>query len=99
MIFVGETPGGRSGPVLGGACGRRLSALAGVPEAELRRTCAFVNLLPDRPPLQRSGGRAGKGRTFDADRGKVAAAVALRRFLRRFRAIPETIRREGKRHA
>lgn len=75
VIFVGEAPSSRPGPPLGGAIGRRLAELAGVPEAELRERCEMVNLLPVCPPLQGSGCCRGKGRTFPARKAEVTAAV------------------------
>lgn len=76
VIFVGEAPSSRPGPPLGGAAGRRLALLAGLPEAELRRRCEFVNLLDRCPPLQANG----KGRTFDSSAAQ-AAARSLERAL------------------
>ena len=74
VIIVGEAPSSRPGPVLGGAAGKRLAELAGVPEADLRARCALVNLLPVCPPLRPSG----KGRTFDADAAGRAALLLYR---------------------
>lgn len=69
VTIVGQAPGRRNGAALAfeGPSGRRLAALAGVSERELRRRAKLVNLLPRWP------GAAGKGDLFPAAAAKKAA--------------------------
>jgi len=82
-LIVGEAPGPHTDPdvPLEGRAARRLAALAGLEEEELRRRARIVNVLPRWP------GSAGKGSRFDHREAAGPAEEVIRRHARRGQRI------------
>lgn len=75
VLIVGQAPGRSPGVVLGGRCGRRIAALAGITLDEFLERTERVNLLSYYP------GKDGKGDAFPMDEARREAARLMSRLL------------------